>query len=126
MPEAHSSNENVPILVLDDERNILESIKRMLHNTEFDCDITNSVPGALQLIKKKNYSIILFDYLMPVMSGLTFVAQTFGRNSNLKMILITAYAEKNIIDEFFKHGVVAYLLKPFDKEQLLATLRHHK
>jgi len=113
------------VLVLDDERNILDSIKRMVHATEFDCDIISNVPAALELMKINNYDIVLFDYLMPIMSGLTFVAQAKEKQSDVIMILITAYADKNIINEFFSLGVSGYLLKPFTKEDLLGALRTH-
>jgi len=111
---------------MDDEPHVLDSIRRMLHKTEYELDTVLTVPEALQMMKGKIYDFVLFDFLMPKQDGLDFISHAEWDKMRTKLILITAYGKHKVINEFFKKGVDGYLVKPFSREVLIDSLKRFK
>jgi len=73
---------------------------------------------------KKDYQLIISDWNMPKMKGVDLLAKVRGlpQISGTPFILLTAEAERDQVAIAVQAGVNGYLLKPFSREQLLATL----
>ncbi|MEL6312368.1 MAG: response regulator [Planctomycetota bacterium] len=107
------------VLLIDDSktmRNIQKSVLRQLGHTEVEeaCDGQD----ALNKLNEFTPELILVDWNMPNMDGLTFV-KTFRQNDkSTPMIMVTTEAEKARVIEAIKAGVNNYVVKPFTPDLL--------
>lgn len=107
------------VLLIDDSktmRNIQKSVLTQLGYTDIHeaCDGQDALSrvGALQP------DIILVDWNMPNMDGLTFVKQFRAINKTVPLIMVTTEAEKSRVIEAIKAGVNNYVVKPFTPDLL--------
>ena len=114
------------ILIVDDEEMVLTSLESFL-NLETDWEIHPFLsPGeALEYTKENEVSLILSDYLMPEMDGISFLAQVKDLKPNITRIILTGYADKqNAIKAINDVGIFQYIEKPWDNDDLLLVLRN--
>ena len=107
------------IFIIDDSktmRNIQKSVLGTLGHT----DIGEAADGqdALSKVDAFNPDLILVDWNMPVMDGLTFVKTYRGKGGKTPIIMVTTEAEKSRVVEAIKAGVNNYVAKPFTPESL--------
>ncbi len=123
--------ENKPkILIIDDEKSILESLKILLKLEGYDIFTVESVSSAIKLIDEKNFNLIISDIKMPDMSGIDFIkyfrkekADFISKYKQIPVILMTAYSDIKTGIEAIKLGAFDYLTKPFDNEEFKITVR---
>lgn len=113
------------ILIVDDEPLICDLIQKMLEEDGYDVDSSSSAEIAFEKMKKKEYDIVLFDYLMPGKNGLTFIREANWNKKKTKMVLITGHVSHELIGNVFEEGASSYLIKPFNRNELLSALSHH-
>lgn len=107
------------ILLVDDSKTMRNIQKNMLatfgHN-----DIGEATNGqeALDTVDAFAPDLILCDWNMPVMDGLTFVKAYRAQGKKTPIIMVTSEAEKSRVVEAIKAGVNNYLVKPFTPEHL--------
>ena len=109
------------ILVLDDDKHLLDAIEKMLRHSDYEEECCNNAKLAVEMVKKKRYDFVLVDYRMPQNDGLWFMKHA-KLPRKTKALLMTAYANRKVIDEMFKQGACGYVIKPFDKEEILRHL----
>lgn len=86
-------DEELKILLVDDDRDLLDSIKHMLNSQGYYC-ITNDDPEkTVELIKKENIDILIIDYIMVEVTGLQIVRQVRAFNSEIYIILLTTHVK---------------------------------
>ena len=107
------------IAVVDDEHEILSMIKRFLTRTEKYDVITYSNPLIAVDSIDKNVDIVLLDIMMPQLNGLDALEKIIEKNSDQKIIMMTAYSTLNKVLKSHKEGATHYLMKPFDSLQAL-------
>lgn len=108
------------IFIIDDSktmRNIQRSTLAQLGNAEFE-EAGNGL-DALSKVDAFNPDLILLDWNMPVMDGLTFVTQYRAKGRKVPVIMITTEAEKAQVVEAIRAGVNNYVVKPFTPELLI-------
>jgi len=112
------------ILLLDDEENVLKSLQRilMLMNYEVDCFL--SAKDAVVAIEKGDYDFVLVDYKMPEFSGIWFM-KNVHLPKKTKVLLMTAYVNREVITEMMRLGACGYLIKPFNENELKMHLSFH-
>lgn len=112
------------ILILDDDKSLLEALRSMLEQHDYEVHIADNAKDAVRLVKTNSYDVILADYKMPGEDGIWFM-----KNSKLprktKVLLCTAYANRDVINKMFELGASGYLIKPFDEEEILRNLEFH-
>ena len=107
------------LLLVDDEKNVLSSLKRLFRKTDCDVFIANSGQEGLELLKAHTIDVIVSDARMPEMSGPEFLAIAAEQYPETKRILLTGYADMQAIVDAVNLGKVShYLEKPWDDEQL--------
>jgi CheY-like chemotaxis protein len=115
----------VRILVVDDNKDIVELLKSLLESVEYEVTSAQNGKECLNLISKETFDIILLDITMPEVSGLD-VVQNLHDSGNLeknKVILFTAASISDTeIEKWIKMGVRACLRKPFGPELLFETV----
>lgn len=112
------------ILIVDDEDPIREVVSSMLSSSGFICTQAQSGREALALLQSgEEFELMLSDMMMPVMDGEALLAATKERFPDIPVVMVTAMHDISIALNAIRNGAYDYLLKPFDREQLLATVR---
>ncbi len=107
------------ILVVDDELSIRDSLKEWLEEEGFSVDMADSGKAALSALEEKEYRLMLTDIKMPEMDGVELLAKAKELQSELNVVMMTAYATVETAIETMKTGARDYLIKPFDPETLI-------
>ena len=114
------------IVVVDDEEIVLTSIESFLMlETEWEVMTFSSAKGALDYIKGNDVGLVMSDYLMPEMDGITFLGHVREVKPEVPRIILTGYADKeNAIKAINEVGLFQYIEKPWDNDDLLIILRN--
>ena len=107
------------VLVVDDSKTIRNIQKRILEQLGYT-EVYEAEDGqiALQVVEQVSPELILVDWNMPNMDGLTFVKEMRGNGSDVPMIMVTTEAERSHVLEAIQAGVNNYVLKPFTPDVL--------
>jgi DNA-binding NtrC family response regulator len=106
------------ILILDDEPDMLEGLRRVLGSSGHDC-IAVSDPGeALELLRSRSPDVFLTDLRMPNMDGFELLRRAREIDSELPIVVLTAFATIESAVAAIKEGASDYLAKPFSIDQL--------
>jgi putative nucleotidyltransferase with HDIG domain len=112
------------ILVVDDEDAIRDAVCSILTQAGFECHPVNSGREALATLRGDNsVSIVLSDLIMEGMDGLTLLSKVRDEFPDLPVVMVTAVDDISVALAAIRNGAYDYLLKPFEKEQLLAMVR---
>ena len=112
------------ILVVDDEEPIREVVCSMLQNASYQCAQAGSGVEALALLRKdSNFQLILSDLMMPEMDGVGLLECVKVQYKELPVVMVTAVHDISVALAAIRNGAYDYLLKPFEREQLLAVVR---
>jgi len=117
--------ETLKILFVDDEPNILRSLKRCLVDEPFEVLTAQSAAEGLELLdKEEGVGIVVSDQRMPGMTGVEFLQQVKEQHPNLVRLLLTGYADVNAaMDAVNKAGAGRYVTKPWDDRELVMILQ---
>ncbi len=116
-------NENLRILVVDDEECILDVFKSYFESTP-DYTLLTASNGleALDIIKSDQISCCFTDLSMPRLDGLELARRIYQYDNTIPVVVMTGYPSMDIAIETLKNGVVDFITKPFDMEQVLPTI----
>lgn len=113
-----------PILIVDDERAVLDGFEIALHSSRFNnietCDDSRKV---LSILKRKKFDLVLLDLIMPYISGEKLISKIKKAFPNLPVIIVTAVADIETVVHCMHNGAVDYILKPVDVIQLRNCVR---
>ncbi len=114
---------NPSILIVDDEKDMLQLLKRSLE-PELDCnaDTAGSGKQALHLLRSKSYDLVLADIKMPEMDGLELLECIKRDTPGLTVVMITAYGRIELAVEAMKRGAYDFITKPFELDALVLRL----
>ena len=107
------------LLIVDDERNMRESLKIVLESHGYKADTVESAEEGLESVAHNSYFMVITDARLDGMSGYEFLRESHERWPDLPMLMITAYATPKLAVEAIQNGAVDYLSKPFEPEELL-------
>jgi len=112
------------ILVVDDEDMIRGIICSVLDQAGFVCSPVNSGEAALTTLQSDgSYSVVVSDVVMDGMDGLTLLSQIRRDYPDIPVVMVTAVHDISVALAAMRNGAYDYLLKPFEREQLLASVR---
>ncbi len=106
------------LLIVDDELHVRESLSRWFIEDGYDVEAASSAKEALALLGRRHFDVVITDIKMPGMDGLELLKRIRELDSEVSIILITAYASVATAVEALKSGAYDYLVKPFDPEEL--------
>ena len=106
-------NSQIRILIVDDEKGILDALQTHLELDNYQVDIASSAKDALELFQKEPYHIVLTDINMPVMDGLVLLEEIKALRGDTIVIMMTAYTSLTKVLLSRAHGASDYVLKPF-------------
>jgi putative nucleotidyltransferase with HDIG domain len=112
------------ILVVDDEETIREIVSSMLTSANFKCRQAASGMEALALLDSgEQFELMLSDLMMANLDGIGLLEKTKERFPDMPVVMVTAVHDISVALGALRNGAYDYLLKPFEREQLLATVR---
>jgi DNA-binding NtrC family response regulator len=110
------------ILCVDDDHNILKTLRLYLQN-DYDVTVADDSSKGLKLALTGDYKVIFLDYHMPGLRGLDIAAKVEREGTNCLCILLTSHADAGLAVEVMNNDVLfKYMLKPFKRADLLGTL----
>lgn len=112
------------ILIVDDEESVAKSLQRILTMLGHESGYCTSAADGVKQLEKEAYDFILLDYLMPENTGIWFMRNARIPDST-KVLLITAFVNRNVIEEMLRLGACGYLIKPFDEDEIEMHLNFH-
>src|SRR5438132_4375097 len=111
-----------PILLVDDEPEILFSLRGLLRK-EFDLHTATSGAEALEILRRQPIQVVMTDQRMPEMTGVELLRQARGEYPEAVRMIFTGYADlKAVIDAVNQGQIYRYLTKPWDPDELCAVL----
>jgi putative nucleotidyltransferase with HDIG domain len=111
-----------PILVLDDEQGVRQTIAITLETAGYAVGQASSVEAAIPMLAAKSWSLILSDLLMPGTNGLAMLEHASRNHPLVPVVMVTGVHDISVALEAIRMGAYDYLLKPFQREQLLAVV----
>jgi DNA-binding NtrC family response regulator len=114
--------EGKKVLVIDDERVVLESVSKILTSKDYQVDTSLSGRDGLRRATEGEYDIVLTDIRMPDVGGMRVLRDLKRARPSLPVIMITGYASIKSAVQAIKLGAAHYLEKPFTPEELLSAV----
>jgi len=112
-----------PILIVDDEKDNLEALRRMLRG-QYDVTIVESPIEALKLVQSQLFHVIVSDQRMPEMTGVELLEKAKKLSPLSTRILLTGYTDiDSVIDAINRGQIYRYVSKPWEPEDFKMTLR---
>ena len=120
------SNNHSTVVIVDDEEMVLTSLNSFLSlETEYSVQTFTSAKEALKFVESDDVNLVISDYLMPEMDGISFLAKVREAKPEIPRIILTGYADKeNAIKAINDVGLFQYIEKPWDNDDLLIILRN--
>jgi DNA-binding NtrC family response regulator len=121
-----STNNTETIVLVDDEDMVLTSLRSILSlETDYNIQTFLSATEALGYIENNEVDLVISDYLMPEMDGITFLGKVRDHKPEIPRIILTGYADKeNAIKAINEVGLYQYIEKPWDNEDLMIIIRN--
>ncbi|GGX82296.1 two-component system response regulator [Litchfieldella qijiaojingensis] len=124
MSEQCPETATATLLLVDDEENMLNSLRRVLRNEPYTLLMATSGEKALGLMEEKDVDLVISDARMPGMDGATLLANIQQKWPNCLRILLTGYADISTTVRAINEGhIYRYISKPWDDDELRLIIR---
>jgi len=110
------------VLIIDDEAAIRESLQTLLELEGYEVETANDGDEGLARLADRPYDLVLLDFAMPERNGIEILQDIRERDSELAVIMITAYGTVENAVNAMQSGATNFIQKPWDNEKLLADV----
>ncbi|MBT0662842.1 response regulator [Geobacter pelophilus] len=118
------SPKNQNILIIDDEKVILDLTSIILRNRGYTVFTAGDAADGFDIIENSHPELVLLDYMMPGIDGLTALKIIRERYPDTYVIMFTGKGSEEIAVELMKAGAYDYILKPFNNQDLADRIEH--
>lgn len=115
-------NRDARILIVDDEAGMCDFLAFYLKGLGFEVETAFNGMEALARIEQQPFKVVLADIMMPAIDGLEMLRLVKRETPETAVIMMTAYASLDKAMKAIQYGAVDLLIKPFELNQLLATI----
>ncbi|MEO0127688.1 MAG: sigma-54 dependent transcriptional regulator [candidate division WOR-3 bacterium] len=112
------------ILIVDDETKICEILKDILDNEGYIADFATNGTDGLRKIQKDQIDLVLLDVKLPDIDGLTLLKKIKDFDSDISVIMISAFGTVSTAVEAVKNGAEDFIEKPLEVNRILTTIRN--
>ncbi len=112
----------ISVLAVDDDPNMQRLIQIYLDPAKFDVTSVSSGKMALHRLETQNFDLLISDIQMPQMDGIDLVQEVRRRDSNLPVIIISAFGKSTRVQQILDAGADVILDKPFEQRKLLGII----
>lgn len=116
---ADTAKPDTRILIVDDDRHVLEVLEARLQSEGFDISLADNGVDALRMLKERKTDLLISDMRMPGMSGMDLLLKARDDHPGLPVIFLTAYGTIPDAVKAVQAGAVDYLVKPFNGRDLI-------
>src|SRR5215468_8343290 len=109
---------HLAVLVVDDEKNIRQTLRVCLESMEAEVTEAGSAAAALEAIGRAVFDVVFLDLRLGTHNGRDLIPQLLSENPNVAVIVVTAYATVETAVEAIRRGAWDYLPKPFTPGQI--------
>ena len=110
------------ILIVDDDVEILESLKKSLERVGYKCRVINNAEDALKIYKMGKFDVVLTDIQLPEMDGMELIQHLYHYNKDVKIIVITVLQDFELIGSNIINNIYGYFDKPINFFKLIEKL----
>jgi putative nucleotidyltransferase with HDIG domain len=111
------------ILVVDDESHVRAMMGSTLERQGYEVLLASSGREALESLELNTFDLVLTDIVMQDVNGIALLEQIHAQYPNLPVVMVTAIHDISVAIDSMRRGAYDYLLKPFEREHLLNTVR---
>jgi DNA-binding NtrC family response regulator len=111
------------ILIIDDDRELLETLSDILKAEGFLVAIAEGGPKAMKRLKKTTFDVAIIDIVIPKVNGVQILKELKGISPQTRAIMMTGYAVPHLIEEAMKEGAERVLYKLLNIEELIRLIR---
>jgi signal transduction histidine kinase len=122
MTETSSRDTKATVVVIDDDIHILELTQLILTRRGYQVFTAPTARSGMEIIATRLPELVLLDYMMPEMDGLTALREIRTRFPNTYVVMFTGKGNEEIAVELMKGGASEYILKPFNNHDLVERL----
>jgi len=112
------------VLVVDDEKNQREIYTLILEDDGYQVTTAQSGEQALRFARENQFDLVLTDYMMTGMDGLTLLGELLKHDPSIMVVMMTAHGSVESVKEALRGGAFDYLEKPIDRDQLLKVVEN--
>jgi|BEDMetMinimDraft_2_1075160.scaffolds.fasta_scaffold00521_4 Response regulator containing CheY-like receiver, AAA-type ATPase, and DNA-binding domains len=114
--------ERIRVLIVDDDEGIRASLAAVLKKKDYDVDTAKNGKEAIQKCRKNFYNVLLVDIKLPDMEGVELLKRVPDTVPKMRKIIVTGYPTLNNAVQAVNLGADAYVIKPFDVDNLLLKI----
>ena len=111
------------LVIIDDEKDVRDSLKQMFSIEGFNVFETHSAKVALNILSGNFGGVVISDIRMPEMDGLIFLSEIRKFDKLMPVVLITGHGDIKLAVKSLKLGATDFLEKPFDPKELLEKVK---
>jgi len=111
------------MLVIDDEKVVLESCRKIFEAEGFDVTTTKDPQEGLKLVSDSSFDVILCDWKMPGFDGMDVIEEIDRRSPDSTVVMISGYPTVGRATEAMKRGAMDYIAKPFTPEEIIRVVK---
>ena len=111
------------ILIIDDDEEICKTLRSILESNGYKVDCAYTAAEGQTKCDKKFYDAALVDIKLPDVESVDFISKLSLRNPSMVKIVITGYPSMLNATEALNSGIDAYVVKPFEPQDLLVTVK---
>jgi len=112
------------VLIIDDDLDLCSILSEDLKEIGYDSHYVTDADSAFEFFDKKpNLDLILLDLKMPDKDGLQFLKELRQKGLDIKVIVLTAYADVRSAIDSARYGASDFISKPYDLDELIITMR---
>jgi CheY-like chemotaxis protein/anti-sigma regulatory factor (Ser/Thr protein kinase) len=115
--------EDFKILVVDDERDVRETLSEMIQGLGYQTAVAEGGEEALKKIREDKIDLMLTDLAMPIMHGLELIAKSKKIDPNIPIAVISAYGNVDNTTEALSRGAYTFIAKPFKLPEIKELIR---
>jgi two-component system, response regulator, stage 0 sporulation protein F len=112
------------LLIVDDQFGIRILLNEIFQKEGYQTFQAANGVQALNLVQNESPELVILDMKIPGMDGLEILKRVKKINSSIKVIIMTAYGELDMIQEAIDHGAITHFSKPFDIDEIIAAVKN--
>jgi two-component system response regulator (stage 0 sporulation protein F) len=112
------------LLIVDDQNGIRVLLMEVFSNEGYETYQASNGKLALEIVRNVTPDLVLLDMKIPGMDGLDILKHIKSMNPAIKVIMMTAYGELDMIKEATDLGAIMHFTKPFDIDELRMAVNH--
>ena len=122
--ETDSPDKKVSVVIIDDDRNILELTSLVLAKSGYHVYTAERACDGFELVARYTPDLVLLDYMMPDMDGLSVLHQIKSCFPDTCVVMLTGKGSEEVAVASMKNGASEYILKPFNNRNLVERLEN--